>query len=386
MATEDQTYFEAIIDRRHSDSLKWAKYRDRYILPMWVADMDFRCPPPVIEALRQQVEHGIFGYAVRPDSLNAVIINWLSQQHGWTIQEDWLVWLPGLVCALNVACRGLVQPNQQVVTFTPIYPPFLSAPHYSQRPLIRCPLQYETGRYTFDLEQFENAVGDNTALLLLCSPHNPVGRVWTKDELEPLVEICLRKNILICSDEIHCDLVIKPTARQIPTATLSDAATQNTITLMAASKTFNVPGLNCAFAVIPNPQIRQRFRQAAFGIVPHVNAIGYAGTLAAFGQSHDWHKQLLDYLRQNRDLLVEAVRSLPGLKMDTPEATYLAWLDGRDLDISNLVEFFEVAGVGLSGGAEFDAPGFLRLNFGCPRKTLLTALDRIRTAVSKLRR
>jgi cystathionine beta-lyase len=381
MVTDDQTSFDVIIDRKDTTSLKWAKYRDRDILPMWVADMDFRCPPPIIEALQRQVEHGVFGYVVRPDSLNAVVIEWLWRQHGWTVQEDWLVWLPGLVCALNVACRGLVQSNQQVATFTPVYPPFLSAPHYSQRPLIRCPLGRQNERYTFDLEQFENAVTDNTALLLMCSPHNPVGRVWTKDELEPLVEICLRKNIVICSDEIHCDLVLEPNARHIPIATLGDDAAQNTITLMAASKTFNVPGLNCAFAVIPNPQIRQRFRQALFGIVPHVNAFGYAATLAAFGQSYDWHKQLLNYLRQNRDILAGAICSLPGLKMDIPEATYLAWLDGRTLGINNPVEFFESAGVGLSDGAEFGGPGFLRLNFGCPRKTLLAALDRIQKAV-----
>jgi cystathionine beta-lyase len=381
METGDQI-FDASIDRRHTTSLKWVRYRDKDILPMWVADMDFRCPPPVVNALRQEVEHGVFGYAVRPDSLNAIVIEWLAHRHGWKIQEDWLVWLPGLVSALNVACRGLVRPNQQVATFTPIYPPFLSAPDHSQRSLVRCPLRHETGRYTFDLEQFESAVGDNTALLLLCNPHNPVGRAWTRDELEPLVEICLRKNILICSDEIHCDLILEPTARHIPTAMLSDAAAQHTITLMAASKTFNVPGLNCAFAVIPNPQIRRRFRQATFGIVPHVNAFGYAGTLAAFGQCRDWHSQLLDYLRKNRDTLAGAIGDIPGLKMDSPEATYLAWLDGRDLGIQNPVEFFEAAGVGLSDGAEFGAPGFLRLNFGCPHKTLLTAIEKIKTAVT----
>jgi cysteine-S-conjugate beta-lyase len=380
MATGDETLFDAALDRRHHGSLKWAKYRDKDILPMWVADMDFRSPQPVIKVLQQQVRHGIFGYPVKPDNLNTIVAEWLLKQHGWTILEDWIVWLPSLVCALNVACHGLCQPHQEVVTFTPIYPPFLSAPHYSQRPLIRCPLRRESDRYTFDLQRLEDSITDKTALLLLCSPHNPIGRVWTREELSTLTDICLRKNILICSDEIHCDLVLEPSIRHIPTATLSDAAAQHTITLMSASKTFNLPGLNCAFAIIPNSQIRRQFRQATFGIVPHVNAFGYTATMAALGQSHDWHRQLLDYLRQNRDLLAQTIDSITSLKMDIPEATYLAWLDGRELGITNLAEFFESAGVGLSDGGEFDGQGFMRLNFGCPRKILQQALDRIQKA------
>jgi cystathionine beta-lyase len=213
METDDQTLFDAVVDRRHHDSLKWAKYRDKDIIPMWVADMDFRSPQPVIETLQRQVRHGIFGYPVKPDKLNTIAAEWILKQHGWTILEDWIVWLPSLVCALNVACHGLCRPHQEVISFTPIYPPFLSAPHYSQRPLIRCPLRRENNRYTFDLQRFEDSITDKTAMLLLCSPHNPVGRVWTSEELSALTELCRRKNILICSDEIHCDLVLEPSVR-----------------------------------------------------------------------------------------------------------------------------------------------------------------------------
>jgi cystathionine beta-lyase len=384
MAADYETFFDATLDRRHHDSLKWAKYRDKDVIPMWVADMDFRSPQPVTSALHRHVRHGVFGYPVKPDGLNTLVAEWILKQHRWTILEDWIVWLPSLVCGLNVACRGLCGPGREVITFTPIYPPFLSAPHHSQRTLIRCPLQREQGRYTFDLQHFEDSITDTTALLLLCSPHNPVGRVWTQEELSALTDICLRKNILICSDEIHCDLVLESSIRHIPTAALSPQAADLTITLMSASKTFNLPGLNCAFAIIPNTQIRRQFRQATFGIVPHVNAFGYSGTMAAFGQCHDWHVQLREYLRQNRDMLVQGVGPLSGLKMDKPEATYLAWLDGRELGVENLAEFFETAGVGLSDGTEFEGKGFMRLNFGCPRKTLQQAIDRIQKAITNL--
>ncbi len=373
--------FDSAIDRRTSDSLKWTKYQHKDIIPMWVADMDFRCPEAVILALRQFADHGIFGYAVRPENLNAIVAEWIFRRHRWRIQENWIVWLPGLVCALNLACRGLTTPEQQVSTFTPIYPPFLTSPEYSQRNLIRCPLAHQEGRYIIDFERFKDTLTDTTALLLLCSPHNPVGRVWTRQELSEIIEICAKKNITICSDEIHCDLVLNPSSSHIPTASLSDQAAQQTITLMAASKTFNIPGLNCAFAIIPNPQLRQRFRKATFGIVPHVNLTGYAGTQAAFKDSQPWYNQVIEYLRENRNIVYKAINETPGLAMDLPEATYLAWIDTRKLGLKNPVEFFEHAGVGLSDGAEFDGQGFVRLNYGCPRATLLEAIRRMQTAI-----
>lgn len=374
-------WFDTPIDRLQSDSLKWAKYNSRDILPMWVADMDFRSPDAVIEILRQRAEHGVFGYAVRPEELNAVTAEWIDRQHGWKIQEDWIVWLPGLVCGLNVVCRGLTAADEQIASFTPIYPPFLSAPEYSQRKLLRCPLTHRNGRYEMDIERFEDSITDKTTLLLLCSPHNPTGRVWDRQELESIVEVCLEHNIVICSDEIHCDLVLDESRRHIPTACVSEAAATMTITLMAASKTFNVAGLSCAMAIIPNPQLRHRFRKATFGIVPHVNAIGYLATLASFRQGQAWHTRLIAYLRHNRDMLCQAIAETGCLNMDTPEATYLGWMDTRPLGHERPVEFFEQAGVGLSDGAEFEGPGFLRINYGCTRSTLQEAIRRIQKAI-----
>ncbi|MEN6308343.1 MAG: PatB family C-S lyase [Anaerohalosphaeraceae bacterium] len=378
-------WFDTQIDRRQSDSLKWAKYSNNDILPMWVADMDFRSPDAVIEILRRRAEHGVFGYAVRPEELNTVVADWIYRQHGWKIQDDWIVWLPGLVCGLNVVCRSLTAMDEQIVSFTPIYPPFLSAPDYSERQLIRCPLKHDGSRFQMDIDRFADSLTDKTTLLLLCSPHNPTGRVWDRQELESIVEVCLKHNIVICSDEIHCDLVLEESRRHIPTASLSEAAANNTITLMAASKTFNVAGLNCALAVIPNPQLRHRFRRATFGIIPHVNAIGYLATLASFEQGHAWHKRLIAYLRQNRDMLCQAIAATGSLKMDTPEATYLGWIDTRPLGLERPVEFFEQAGAGLSDGAEFDGPGFVRMNYGCTKATLLEAIRRIQKAIGDYR-
>lgn len=379
-----ESLFDEIIDQQGADSLKWSKYQNRDIIPMWVADMDFPCADPILASLRKRIDHRVLGYSIRPEKLNGVVAAWLLSHHQWKIQEEWIVWLPGLVCALNVACRGLARNDENIITFTPIYPPFLTSPQYSERHLIRCPLIRTDKGYTIDFDRFKASLTDKTALLLLCSPHNPVGRVWNKEELETLIEICIEKNIIICSDEIHCDLVLETGRRHIPTASISELAAQQTITLMAASKTFNIAGLSCAFAIIPNASLRKRFRQATFGILPHVNIIGYAGTLAAFGDCHQWHQSLIHYLRNNRDFLYDSIGNLSGLRMDKPEATYLAWIDTQQLQISNPVQFFEKAGVGLSDGKEFDGPGFVRLNYGCPKPTLREAVRRIQNAVGSL--
>ena len=267
--------FDACPDRTDTDSLKWSRYRGRDVLPMWVADMDCVCAEPILDALRRRVEHGVFGYAVaRPADTDAVI-DWLQNRHNWAIRREWLVWLPGLVPALNVACRAFADPDQDVATFTPIYPPFLSAPVFSDRRLLTCPLTRHSGHYTFDLDALAKTVTPQTRLLLLCSPHNPVGRLWTQDELLAVADFCLQRNIVLCSDEIHCDLVLDENRRHIPTATLSPEIADNTITLMSPAKTFNLPGLNCGFAVIASEQLRRRFVHAARGILPHVNAMGY---------------------------------------------------------------------------------------------------------------
>ncbi len=373
--------FDILLDRRNTDSLKWDRYRGRDILPLWVADMDFQAPPPVLEALHKRVDHAVFGYTLPADELLEVVVTRLWERYRWRIQPSWIIWLPGLVPALNVACRAFGNDGDEVLTFTPVYPPFLSAPLLSRRRLKVIPLCRERDSYTFDVERFETEISPMSKLLLLCSPHNPVGRRFRRWEIESVAELCLRHNIVICSDEIHCDLILDG-GEHIPTATLSEEVAANTITLMSPSKTFNLPGLNCAFAVIPDERLRARFVRNRQEIIPNTNVMGYVACLAAYRDCEAWRLELIDYLRGNSDLVYKAVnKEIPKLSMDRVEATYLAWIDARMLEVQDPARFFERAGVGLSDGRCFQGEGFVRLNFGCPRETLLEAIGRIKRAI-----
>ena len=337
--------FDSTPDRRNTASLKWEKYTGRDVIPLWVADMDFPSPEPVLQALRARIDHGVMGYTLPPSTLVDAVREYLASRYAWTIEPDWLVWLPGLVTGLNVACRAWGTPGDEVITATPVYPPFLTAPANTGRELVQVPMTVEGGRWQWDLDRLEAAAGPRSRLLLLCSPHNPVGRVFSREELERLVDWCVRRDVVICSDEIHCDLVLDRNRPHIPTATLNAAARDRTITLMAPSKTFNIPGLGCAFAVISAPDLRRRFRRA------------------------------------NRDRVHAAVSAMPGLTAWPVEATYLTWIDARISGIEQPGAFFEEAGVGLSDGAEFGFPGFVRLNFGCAPRLLAHALTRMATAL-----
>ena len=374
--------FDQTIDRRGTGSLKWERYRGRDVLPMWVADMDFRSPPEVIEALRRRVDHGVFGYPVPTQVLVEAVVDRMKRMYGWAIEPDWIVWIPGVVVGLNIACRAIGHPGDQAVTFTPIYPPFLSAPRHMDRGLLRLPLVRQDDRYTVDVDRFERSVTDRTRLLLFCNPHNPVGRSFDCEEVRRVAEVCLRHKIVICSDEIHCDLVLD-NRQHVPTATLDPEIEQQTITLMAPSKTFNTPGLGCAMAIIPNGHLRRQFVDAKAGLVPHVNVFGFEAALAAYQHGEAWRQALLQVLRANRDYLIREVNRIPGLAMGPVEATYLAWIDASGLGVDNPARLFEQAGVGLSDGAEFDGPGFVRLNFGCPRPTLEQAVERMSWAVQR---
>ncbi|HOT72774.1 MAG TPA: PatB family C-S lyase [Anaerohalosphaeraceae bacterium] len=374
--------FDDVPNRTGTDSLKWARYAGRDVLPLWVADMDFPAPPAVVEALRKRVDHGIFGYAVALPETYEAVCGWFEKRYGWPIQKEWIVWLPGLVCGLHIVCRAFAEAGEQAAVLTPVYPPFLSAPILSGRAVLPCPLQKTGGSYEIDFERLEQSVNSRTRILLFCHPHNPVGRVWTHDELMQLAELCLRKNLLLCSDEIHADLVLEPGCRHIPAASLSSEIARRSITLASPSKTFNLPGLNCAFAVIPNASLRNRFLHTLRGIVPHVGPLGYAACTAAYREGADWLEALLDYLRDNRDLLCQTINALPGLSVQPPQATYLAWIDCRGLGLPNPADFFEEAGVGLSDGAEFEGSGYVRLNFACPKSRLQEALRRMHKALS----
>lgn len=374
--------YDRPIDRTHTSSMKWDLYAGRDILPMWVADMDFSASPEILKALHRRLDHGVLGYTNTPEALNEAVVRRMQVRHNWSIEPNWIVWLPGLVTALNLACRAVGESNDEVAVLTPIYPPFLSAPRLSDRQIKKIPLVEVKGRYVFDEDAFLAAISDRTRVLLLCSPHNPVGRAFTAEELRRIAELCVERDIVICSDEVHCDLILDD-QQHIVTATLSEAIASRTITLMSPSKTFNLPGLNCAFAVIPEARLRQRFKRVRQGIVPHVGLFGYEGALAAYRYGEPWHRELLDYLRANRDCVQEAIGKMPALTMTHVEATYLAWIDARDLGVSDPYRFFVQAGVGLSDGRDFDGQGFVRLNFGCPRQTLTQALARMHRAVSQ---
>ncbi|MBL8448744.1 MAG: PatB family C-S lyase [Dechloromonas sp.] len=368
--------FDTAPDRRGSDSVKWGRYAGRDVLPLWVADMDFAAPPAVIEALRQRVEHGVFGYPQPWPSLTESVLAYLDDRYGWSIQAEWLVWLPGLVTGLNLACRAAAG---GVLTATPVYPPFLGAPAHAGLSLARADLVLEGGRWTWDWGALQAACQPETRLLLLCHPHNPVGRCWDDDELQALAEFAARHDLLVCSDEIHCDLILEG-RRHRPFATLGPECAARSITLMAPSKTYNVPGLGCAFAVIPDASLRRAFRRAMDGIVPHVNLFGLVACEAALRHGGAWHRDLIAYLAANRDAVQAAVAALPGLAMAPVEATYLAWIDARGLGQTRPAAHLERHGLGLSEGADFGAPGWVRLNFGCPRTTLDSALARLAAA------
>jgi len=369
--------FSTVIDRRGSDSIKWARYAGRDILPLWVADMDFAVPPAVVSALQQRIAHPVFGYAHPWPSLTESVLAHLEGEYNWRIDAEWIVWLPGLVSGLNIACHAV---DGDALTATPIYPPFLTAPRLSGRNL-QCVDLAETGDgWRWDKDALEAATTETSRLFLLCHPHNPVGRCWTHAELLELAAYAERNDLIVCSDEIHCGLILDTDKQHIPFASLSPEAARRSITLMAPSKTFNIPGLGCAFAVIPDAALRRRFLRAMDGIVPHVNVLGLVACEAAYRDCADWHRELLAILRANRDRVEAAVRGQAGLRMQHVEATYLAWIDVRALGLEQPQTHFEAHGIGLSDGKDFGAPGWLRLNFGCPTSILDEALQRLATA------
>jgi cystathionine beta-lyase len=376
--------FDTPIRRVDTDSVKWRKYAGRDVLPMWVADMDFAAPPAVMEALHARVDHGVFGYGDVPAATLEATVDAVQRDHAWRIEPDWIVWLPGLVTGLNVACRAVGEPGDAVLTATPIYPPFLSAPRNGDRETITVPLQLRDGAWQWDFDRVESAITPRTRLFMLCNPHNPVGRVFSRDELLDVARLAERHDLVICSDEIHAGLVLDPRCRHLPIAALDESVARRTITLMAPSKTYNIPGLGCAFAVMAEPGLRRRFAAAMRGIVPHVNVLGFAAAEAAYRFGGAWLTALIEYLRGNAELVVDHLNSMPGLRTAAVEATYLAWIDARSLDTENPAAFFEAAGVGLSDGADFGAPGFVRLNFGCPRSVAAEALARMSRAIAAL--
>ena len=379
--------FETSPDRRHTDSQKWQKYAGKDILPMWVADMDFKSSPAIIAALQERVAHGVFGYARPVKSTVDAVVQAMEQRYGWRIDSSWLVWLPGLVVGLNITAQAFAQPGDEVLTLTPIYPPFMSAPKNSARISVQVPLTLNQSerRWAIDWDALERAVTPRTKLFYLCNPHNPIARVWRREELVRLGEFCVRHNLLLCSDEIHCDLILD-SLPHIPSALLGGEIARRTITLMAPSKTYNVPGLGTSLAIIPDIALRTQFNRAAAGVMAEVTNLGFTACEAAYRDSEPWRQGLLKTLRDNRDLLLDFIaRELPGVAVEAPvEATYLVWLNVSALNLTDPVAHFERHGIGLSDGAFFGSPRgrHVRINIGCPRTTLIEALARMKRALA----
>lgn len=376
--------FDALPDRKKSESIKW-NYYDEDVLPMWVADMDFVSPEPVIRALQERTAHGVFGYAGEIDGLRESIVERLASRYQWQVTPEDLVLVPGVVTGINMAAHALVG-SEGLLIQTPVYMPFLSVHRNTggirqDAALVRG----ADGNYHIDWDVFESTITDQTRMFLMSNPHNPVGRVFTREELQRMAEICLRHGLVICSDEIHCDLVFSG-HKHVPVASLDEAVAQQTITLMAPSKTFNIAGLACSFAVIQNPELRARFEKGQLGMVHGVNLLGLVAARAAYTEGQEWLDQLLAYLEGNRDALYRFVsEEMPGVSMSCPEGTYLAWLDFRGAGVEKKAGgyFLEKARVGMVDGEAFgsEGEGFARLNFGCPRSMLMEALEKIKQAL-----
>lgn len=388
--------FDKVIDRRKSDSIKWQVYGED-VLPMWVADMDFISPEPVVRALRERVDHGIFGYPTGimnpkdeiPD-LYAAMIDRLENLYNWKVQAEELILLPGVVPGFNLACQTFAKQSEAVLFQTPVYPPIL---HSAENTGIQQQEMELTrnldGSYSVDWQAFEEGITPNTKMFILCNPHNPVGRVFTKEELNNFAEICMKNEVLIISDEIHSDLIFEP-YHHIPIAAIDPEVAQNTITLIAPSKTYNIAGLQFSVAIVQNPTIREKMNKAKDVLLHWVNSLGMVAAQAAYQDGQEWLDQVLVYMQANRDYLHQyLLEYMPEIKMAVPEGTYLAWLDCRNAGIEgNPQKFFlEKGKVAFNDGETFGkgGKGFIRLNFGCPRSLLTEGLQRMQTALHRYR-
>lgn len=384
----DEYNFDRIIDRRGSNAIKWDLF-GKGILPLWVADMDFASPKEVISEIQARLDHPIFGYQSKDTELLDVIVDWIFIQHGWKITPEDILLVPGVVAGFNWAVRSFTEMNNSVIFQTPVYFPFFNISQNNNVEQITVPLKHTDNGYEIDFDEFEGKIREDTRIFILCNPHNPVGRVYRKDELERLGEICLAHNILICSDEIHCDLVY-PGHTHLPIASLSKELAMSTITLMAPSKTFNIPGLHFSFAVVQNEILRKKMTKTRNGIIGEPNILAQSAAKAAYKYGREWLEALLKYLDQNRQLVVEFIEvNIPEIRVHSPEGTYLAWLDCSALNLKEGPYKFilENAKVALNNGETFggNSGGFVRLNFGCPKSVLIKALNKMAISIQQAR-
>ncbi|MAV27294.1 MAG: aspartate aminotransferase [Gammaproteobacteria bacterium] len=368
------------VDRHGTGSSKFNKYPSS-VIPLWVADMDFRIAPPIAQVLHDRVDHGVFGYGDPADELVDVIQARLQKRYDWSVDPESIVFLPGLVAGLNVACRGLTQIDDAIVTATPVYRPFLELSENNQRRAVNVPCHYDGYRWRYPTEELVAAIESNAGgLFALCHPHNPIGRSLNPEELEPVLTACLANDVVLVSDEIHCDLVLDGRQHR-PAVAMRPEIRQHAVTLMSASKTFNIAGVGGAFAIIEEPELRDVFKRTARGFMPDVHVMAYDAMLVALRDCGDWHSALLHYLAGNRDYLRSCIDDIHGITMNQVEATYLAWLDVSELRLDDPPGHFEAAGLGMSEGSQFGDDRFMRLNFSTQRSNLIEVVERLRRAV-----
>ena len=382
--------FDQVIDRRNSYSKKWQKYRNSDVIAMSVADMEFSAPPPILNALTKEIDHGILGYTLYQTELKQTVVSYLKSEYAWNVKEEEIIWLPSIVAGMKICSRILTNSNQPLITATPIYPPFFQAATNSNRQLIKVQLILNE-HWEWDFADLDKQLAQNKTdggLLLLCNPHNPTGRVWSRDELEKLLEIAIKYNLNVCSDEIHCDLILDKTLKHMPFASLSPEAAARSVVLMSPAKTFNIPGLSCAFAVIQNSIIRENFETYMRGLYPQINIMGLIACKAALTECQEWKTQLIQYLQNNHNYALEKINKMQGLKANKSEATYLLWINSKEfctrIGITNPFSLFEKYGVALGNGADFGMNDYFRLNFACPREQLTEAITRISNTIQTL--
>jgi len=377
--------FDTPVDRSGTGSLRWDRYAGRDVIPLWVADTDFRAPPAVIEAMRRRIDHGVFGYTAQPDALREAIVERNRRLYGWRIEPQWIVFLPGVVPGLHLAARHLCPPDGHALVPVPVYHHFKKALERAPRAHTEFPLVLRDGRWVIDEDRLRASVRADSRLLMLCNPQNPGGTIFTRDELSQLAALAAERDLVILSDEIHCDLLLDPGKPHVPIAALGPEVSRHTVTLYAPNKTFNFPGAGAAWAIIEDAGLRAAFMADDHATVHDPSLFGYVATLAAFRDGDAWLAAQLEYLRGNRDRLEAWVASTPGLAMAHVEATYLAWIDCAGLGVEDPQALFLEHGVALSPGAQFGTPRFVRLNFGTQRARLEAALTRMTSAVSSTR-
>ena len=387
--------FDQVVNRKGSNSVKWDNLKEVYgtedILPMWIADMDFKAPDEVIEALQVKLDHGVFGYNVKSDSLYNSIINWVKNRYNWNIKKEWISFTPGVVTALNIAVKEFAKEGEKIVIQPPVYPPFFRVLENNNVEANLNPLIHRGDKFVMDYDSLEKSIDDKTKAIILCNPHNPVGRVWTKEELSKLGEICLKKNIIIISDEIHGDLTYKD-YKTTPMASVSNEIAQNTITFMAPSKTFNIAGLATSIAIIPNEKIREVFERGVEKLeIGKVTTFGSTALEAAYTNGGPWLEAVMEYIEDNADYAIEYInKNIPEIKVKKPEGTYLLWLDFKALnktyeEIHNAL--VNVGKVALNDGFTYgdEGNGFFRINIACARSILEEGLERVNKAVQSLK-